>query len=87
MENPRGSQAPLRCRVWGHGFVFRAEADQMLWSCTRCSAGDSKRYGTAAEAARLAAALNVRATTDLGKRAPLVGLLPLRLWRWWRQYG
>ena len=34
---------------------------------------------------RYAAAFNRRDTDDLGKRAPLIGLLPLRLWRRFRR--
>ncbi len=86
VEQQRSSPT-WRCRVLGHRFVFRAAAEQMVWSCTRCAAGSSRRYSTPAEAARFSEALNVRATTDLGKRAPIVGLLPLRVWRWWRQHG
>jgi hypothetical protein len=33
------------------------------------------------QARRYARAFNRRDTDDLGKRAPLIGLLPLRLWR------
>lgn len=55
----------------------------MRWDCERgCGAGrGSKQYATAQEAQRYAAALNRRGTDDLGKRAPLIGLFPLRLWR------
>jgi hypothetical protein len=54
----------------------------MRWRCERCgeSAG-SKRYASAEQARRYARAFNRRDTDDLGKRAPLIGLLPLRLWR------
>ena len=54
----------------------------MRWACERqgCDAGGSKRYPTAADAARFAAAFDVEDRHELGRRAPL-GLLPLRLWR------
>ncbi len=74
------------CRLLGHKFVFRAEADLMVWECSRCGAWSSKRYPTSDEAARFAKVLNVRATDELGKRAPLVGLLPLRVWRRLRRH-
>lgn len=52
----------------------------MHWECERgCGqASGSKTYPTAEEARRYAAAFD--RTGELGKRAPLVGLLPLRLW-------
>ena len=54
----------------------------MRWACERedCDTGASKRYATAAEAARFAAAFDVEDRRELGRRASL-GLLPLRLWR------
>jgi hypothetical protein len=54
----------------------------MRWSCERgCGAGGEKRYPTSAEAARYAAAFDREDRRDLGKRAPLVALFPLRLSR------
>jgi hypothetical protein len=55
----------------------------MRWECERgCGEGGGfKLYVTAEDARRYAAAFDRRDTADLGKRAPLVGLLPLRLWR------
>jgi hypothetical protein len=54
----------------------------MRWECRRgCGAGGSKRYGTAEDAARYARAFDREDRDDLGKRAPLVGLFPLRLAR------
>jgi hypothetical protein len=54
----------------------------MRWDCERgCGHGGSKDYGTAEEAARYARGLNRQDRDDLGRRAPLVGLLPLRLIR------
>jgi hypothetical protein len=68
--------------VFGHQPVFRADGSSMLWECGRCGGeGGSKTYDCAESAARYAAALNRRDSADLGKRAPLLGLLPLRLWR------
>jgi hypothetical protein len=50
--------------------------------CERCGgAAGAKDYESAADARRYAVAFNKRDTADLGKRAPLIGLLPLRVWR------
>jgi hypothetical protein len=76
---------PWKCRVLGHDIDFRAHGTTMVWECRRgCGTGGSKQYATAAEASRYAAAFDKRDSADLGRRAPLVGLLPLRLWRWMR---
>ncbi|HZQ65537.1 MAG TPA: hypothetical protein VFA66_09970 [Gaiellaceae bacterium] len=74
----------LRCRLIGHRYRFSAEGETMRWACERCGAGGEKRYGTAADAARYARGLDREDRASLGRRAPLVGLLPLRLWRLWR---
>jgi hypothetical protein len=72
----------LRCRVFGHQPAFSAEGFTMRWACERCGGSSgAKEYGSAEEAARYARAFNKRDVDDLGKRAPLIGLLPLRLWR------
>jgi hypothetical protein len=58
----------------------------MSWSCARCGQPlGSKAYGSAGEAARNATAFNRKDSADLGKRAPLIGMLPLRLWRAFRR--
>jgi hypothetical protein len=58
----------------------------MRWACHRCGqAAGAKEYPTADEARRYADAFNKRDADDVGKRAPLIGLLPLRLWRRWRR--
>ena len=76
----------LSCRVLGHRYRFTSEGETMRWACERegCDAGGAKRYATAAEAARFAAAFDVEDRRELGRRAPL-GLLPLRLWRAWQR--
>jgi hypothetical protein len=72
----------VSCRVLGHRFRFAAEGPTMRWACTRgCGAGGSKTYGSAEDARRYARAFDREDRADLGRRAPLVGLLPLRLWR------
>lgn len=76
----------FRCRVFGHSPVFTADGHTMRWECERgCGDGGGvKRYGTVEEAQRYAGAFNRRDSADMGKRAPLIGLLPLRLWRAWK---
>lgn len=72
----------MRCRVLGHDYRFRAEERTMHWSCVRgCGAGGAKTYPTTADARRYAAAFDHRDRDDLGTRAPLIGLFPLRILR------
>jgi hypothetical protein len=72
----------LACRLLGHRYRFRASGAVMTWDCARCGvAGGSKTYATAAEAERFAAAFDREDRSEVGRRAPLVALLPLRLWR------
>jgi len=73
---------PFLCAVFAHDYSFEASGSELIWRCTRgCGAEGRRTYSSAAQAAQLAAAFNRRDTDDLGKRAPLIGLLPLRLWR------
>jgi hypothetical protein len=70
----------VRCRLLGHRFGFSAEGATMRWQCRRgCGAGGSKRYPSAEQAQRYARAFDREDRNDLGRRAPLVGLLPLRI--------
>lgn len=70
------------CRVFGHDYTFSADGPTMRWECRRgCGAGGSKTYSSAEDAARYARAFDRRDSTEVGRRAPLIGLLPLRLWR------
>jgi hypothetical protein len=72
----------MRCQLFGHRLAFDADGATMRWECRRgCGAGGSKEYASAEEAARYARGLNREDRQDLGRRAPLVGLLPLRLAR------
>jgi hypothetical protein len=72
----------LRCRLLGHRFRFSSESETMHWSCQRgCGAGGAKTYATTDEASRYAAAFDREDREDLGRRAPLVAGLPLRLLR------
>ena len=75
--------APLGCRVFGHSPVFSADGRTMRWSCERgCGqASGAKQYDTAQHAQHYAEAFNRRDSADVGKRAPLLGMFPLRLWR------
>lgn len=78
---------PVGCRVFGHRPAFRAEGRTMRWECERgCGEGGAKSYATAAEAERFAAAFDRRDDARLGERAPLLGMFPLRLWRWVRRH-
>jgi hypothetical protein len=72
----------VACRLLGHRYRFRADGDTLRWRCQRgCGAGGEKRYPSAGDARRYAAAFDREDTGSLGKRAPLFGLLPLRLLR------
>lgn len=75
----------LLCQVFGHRYRFTAEGAVMTWHCQRgCGAGGRKTHPTAAQARRFAAAFDREDREDLGRRAPFVGLFPLRLWRRWQ---
>jgi hypothetical protein len=72
----------LRCRVLGHRLRFTSEAAAMRWACQRgCGAGGVKWYSSADEARRYAEAFDREDRDDLGRRAPLIAGLPLRLLR------
>ena len=76
----------LRCRVFGHRYRFAASGTRMRWACGRCGhAGGVKQYATAEDARRYAAAFDREDRQDIGRRAPLIGLLPLRLARMLRR--
>jgi hypothetical protein len=69
-----------RCALLGHRFRFTSDGATLRWVCARgCGAGGDKRYATAADAARYARAFDREDRHELGRRAPLVGLFPLRL--------
>jgi hypothetical protein len=75
----------LRCAIVGHRYRFTAEGETMWWTCERCGTlGGSKQYASHEDATRVASAFDREDRSDLGRRAPLVGLLPLGLWRVWR---
>ena len=71
-----------KCGLLGHRFRFSADGSTMIWRCARgCGAGGSRTYTDPADAARYAAAFDREDREDLGRRAPLFGMFPLRLWR------
>lgn len=76
----------LACRLLGHRYRFSADGATMTWACARCGhVGGAKTYADPEEAARYAAAFDREDRDDLGRRAPLFALLPLRLWRAFRR--
>jgi hypothetical protein len=75
----------LACRLLGHRYRFSAAGETMHWSCVRCDAAGAKTYASAADAARYARALDREDREDIGRRAPLISGLPLRLYRLWRR--
>jgi hypothetical protein len=71
----------LGCRVFGHRYRFRAEGTTMRWDCERgCGAGGSKEYASLEEASRYAVAFDKEDRSEVGRRAPLLGMFPLRMW-------
>jgi hypothetical protein len=72
----------LRCRLLGHRFRFHDDGDTMRWRCGRgCGVEGAKRYPSAEDAQRYGHAFDREDRDDLGRRAPLVGLFPLRVLR------
>jgi len=54
----------------------------MAWECERgCGSAGTKAYASPAAARRFAAAFDREDRDDLGRRTPLIGLLPLRVWQ------
>ncbi|MGH7911162.1 MAG: hypothetical protein ACREOV_05535 [Candidatus Dormibacteraceae bacterium] len=71
----------VRCQVLGHRFRFSAAGETMRWACQRdCGAGGSKRYASAADAREFASAFDREDREGLGRRAPFLGMFPLRVW-------
>ncbi len=53
----------------------------MEWTCERgCGAGGSKEYANPTQARHFAAAFDREDRDELGRRAPLLGMFPLRIW-------
>jgi hypothetical protein len=69
------------CKVLGHRARFEADGETMRWQCERdCGFAGERRYPTADDAQRYAAAFDRPDSEDLGHRAPL-SLIALRLVR------
>ncbi len=67
--------------MFGHRYRFRAEGAVMRWECERgCNAGGSKTYASPTQARHFAAAFDREDRDELGRRAPLLGMFPLRIW-------
>ncbi len=76
----------MTCGLLGHRFRFTADGPTMTWRCARgCGAGGSKTYPGPDEAARYASAFDREDRADIGRRAPVLGMFPLRLWRMLRR--
>jgi hypothetical protein len=73
----------LACRLLGHRYRFTAEGTTLRWTCERgCGdPGGEKAYASAEQAQRYAQAFDREDREDLGKRAPLIAGLPLRVLR------
>ena len=72
----------VACRILGHRYRFVADGRTMRWTCQRgCGAGGEKIYTSASDARRYASAFDREDRDNVGRRAPLIGLLPLRIWR------
>jgi hypothetical protein len=69
----------LRCRVFGHRYRFSATGAVMRWERQR-DCGGSKTYSSPAAARRYASAFDREDRDQLGRRAPLFGMFPLRIW-------
>jgi hypothetical protein len=76
-----GGTTALSCRFFGHRPAFRSSGRTLVWECERdCGTGGAKEYASPEAAQRFAEAFDRRDSADLGRRAPLLGLFPLRLW-------
>jgi hypothetical protein len=72
----------VRCAIFGHRYRFGSEGTTLRWTCERCGAtGGEKEYGSVAEAARFAKAFDREDRDEIGRRAPFLGMFPLRIWR------
>lgn len=68
--------------MFGHRIRFVAQGRTMTWACEWCGgAAGLKTYESDAAAHRFAQAFDHRDSDDTGRRAPFLGMFPLRLWR------
>lgn len=83
-----GTTGTWKCSIFGHDMSFTTDGPRMDWTCRRgCNAGGSKLYASAGDATRFAAAFDRRPNENIGRRAPLIGLFPLRMWHRLRASG
>lgn len=74
--------AMIACRLMGHRYRFRTRGSVLTWHCGRCGApGGAKMYADPDDARAYAAAFDREDAADLGRRAPLLGMFPLRAGR------
>lgn len=69
--------------MFGHRYRFSATGAVMRWECQRgcgAGAGASKTYPSPAAARHYASAFDREDRDQLGRRAPLLGMVPLRIW-------
>lgn len=77
-----------KCSVFGHRIRFRADGNTMVWSCEWCGGErGAKTYESAVAARNFARAFDRRDSEDTGRRAPWLGMFPLRVWRLLRDRG
>ncbi|WP_007025868.1 hypothetical protein [Saccharomonospora iraqiensis] len=70
----------FRCRLLGHRFRFTSAGATMRWACARgCGAEGAKTYPTPEAAHHYATVFDREDRADLGRRAPLVAGIPLRV--------
>ncbi|HET8601341.1 MAG TPA: hypothetical protein VFL99_13515 [Segeticoccus sp.] len=74
-----------KCTLLGHRVRFHTDGATMSWACERCGGqSGSKTYESPAVATHYARAFDHRDSEDIGRRAPFIGMFPLRLWRVFR---
>ncbi|WP_182359982.1 hypothetical protein [Tomitella gaofuii] len=70
----------IACHVFGHRYRFSAQGRVMAWDCQRCGRpGGTKMYDSEQSALVYATAFDREDSADLGRRAPLLGMFPLRI--------
>ena len=71
----------LSCRLFGHRYRFQSDGATMRWTCERgCGDGGAKEYASPDEASHYAAAFDRDDRAEIGRRAPFLGMFPLRMW-------
>ena len=72
----------VSCRILGHRFRFAADGRDDALDCERgCGVEGAKEYATPPTRPAYAAAFDREDRADLGRRAPFLGMFPLRMWR------